>query len=342
MIPSGVSTQFLVGTIYFKMTMLTRRSRNYAVSRRGGALIRGLGGGAVGALYRGIKQFRGSRDNAGNKSLSTSAPLTTQYDSRRLYKYKRMPRRKRRAWVKFSRKVQAVTNALATHYLSYTSTSTQSPAAGTQAYGSALVYGVSGISQTHGNHDIREIVADLGFTSSKQFKLIFKSATLDAEWSTPTTNTCSVTLDMYEVIIRKDIPQATSNNIGDMFYEGINSLTKAPGSTNHLVAGAVGVTPFQSKLFCQNIKILSKTRVLMSPGQTCHKEVRDAKNRYLQYTDAYNHMMGKAGWTRGFFWVAEAVTDGVLFSPSFTINYADIRNYNVQYDSPDDPQGGRD
>lgn len=321
---------------------VARRSRNRAVARRGGGLMRAMAGGAVGALYRGYKQFRSTRDNGGNKNLSTSAPLTTQYDARRLYRYKRMPRRKRRAWVKFSKKVQAVTNALGNHYLSYTSTNTQSPLAGSQAFGYALIYGVTGVTPGHGNDDIFKIVPDLGFTANKQFKLMFKSATLDAEWSVPTTNTSSVTLDIYEIICRKDIPSSVGNNLSDIFFEGISSLTAAPGAGGALAAGQVGVTPFQSKLFCQNVKILSKTRVLMSPGQTCHKEVRDPKNRTLQYSDSYNWLISKGGWTRGFFWIAEAVTNGVLFSPGFTINYADIRNYNVQYDSPADPQGGRD
>lgn len=296
---------------------------------------------AAGVVGRAYRSMRNNRDNGGNKSLTSSAPLTTQYDSRRLYKYKRMPKRKRKAWAKFSKKVRAVTNILGNHYLSYTSVGGQVPAAGNQAYGYSLIYGITGVTSGHGNDDIFKIVPDLGFSAAKQFKLMFKSATLDAEWSTPTTNAGSVTLDLYEIICRKDIPNSTGNNLADIFFEGIASLTAAPGSTGALAAGQVGVTPFQSKLFCQNVKILSKTRVLMSPGQTCHKEVRDPKNRTLQFTDTYNHMLCKGGWTRGFFWIAEAVTDGTLFSPGFQINYADLRNYNVQYDSPSDPQGGR-
>lgn len=306
--------------------------------------MRGIAGGAVSAYnaYNTYKQRRGNRDNGGNKSLSTSAPLTTQYDARRLYRYKRMPRRKRRAWVRFTRKVKAVTNLLANQYLSYTSTANQSPSAGSQAFGYALLYGVNGVTPGHGNDDLFKIYPDLGFAAIEQFKLHFKSATLDAEWSTPTTNTSSVTLDIYEVMCRKDIAASTANNLSDLFFEGIAALSPTPGSGFVLSATQVGVTPFMSKLFCQNVKILSKTRVLMSPGQTCHREVRDPKNRTIQWTDQMNHIMSKAGWTRGFFWVAEAVTDGSLFSPAFRINYANCRNYSVQYDSPSISAGGRD
>lgn len=319
-----------------------RRRRAMPVARsRGYSGLVSAGVGAVGALYRGYKQYKGLKKAFG-KNSTNSAPLTTQYDARRLYTYKRMSRRKRKRWVSFIKKVKAASSLLANNYLSYTSTDAQAPAAGSQAFGYALIYGINGITPGHGNDDLYKIVPDLNFFPNKQFRLGFKSATLDAEWSAASTNTGSITLDIYEVVVRKDISKDTSNNLSDLFFEGIQSLTAAAGSGTALSATQVGVTPFMSKLFCQNVKILGKTRILMSPGQTCHKEIRDPKNRTLQWTDQYNHILGKSGWTRGFFWIAEAVTDGTVFSPAFRINYANVRNYNVQYDSPSDPQGGRD
>ena len=322
---------------------MRRYRANNRVSRRGGGagLIRNIAGGAVSAYnaYNSYKQRRGNDGAA--KQASTSAPLTTQFDSRRLYRFKRMPKRKRRAWVRFSKKVQAVTNLLGNNYLSYTSVGNQSVAAGTQAYSHSLIYGVDGVSTGFGIRDIAVVVSDLGVATTDQAKLMFKSVSLDAEWNADPSNTSSITLDIYEIIVRKDISRSTANNISDMFYLGIFELDTVPGAGGSLQANQVGVTPFQSKLFCQNIKILSKTRVRMSPGQTCHKELRDPKNRRIMYTPATSQLLAKGGWTRGFFWIAEAVTNGTDFSPAFKINYADIRTYNVQVDDPSKSGGGR-
>jgi len=315
----------------------TNRVRRFSMVKRGApwsGRLRSAGRLAMGAYkaYNQVKRFRGaSSDSSRQSKLSTSGFLTNQFDAKRQYRRKRMPRRRRRRWVKFVRKVNHVVDkGLASQFFVFRSNNSATPSTGSQTYGSMVMYGFDPTSTAFGNDDVYKISQVFNFPPSAENILWFKSAVLDCEWNADISNTVSLTLDVYEVLCRRSIPQAVTSTVGntleDIYYYGVNDLGVV-GSGAPLTAAAAGVTPFQSPTFCQNFLIVNKTRVLLSPGQTCHRQMRDARDRKLLINRVSYDTAFMKGWTKAFFWIAQGVSSSTQYAPTCTINFSCCRSY---------------
>lgn len=223
------------------------------------------------AARAGYKMYRNRQRN--NVSRRSKAPketafLTYDNDFKTDYRYKRMPRRKRRAWKKFSKKVNAVINksqGLKKHL--YEHVSQDSATIGSTYYGSAMLYTpdarVVDLNADMGTF-FREIFPAGVFDNITNFgaadaqKVIrFESAQLEVTWRNIGVN--PLIIDLYYVRCRKDYGLTNVdflNNPQGMYVLGFDKQGKVVDveqNTTPFNAGQTatqfGTTPFQSPLF---------------------------------------------------------------------------------------------
>lgn len=267
-------------------------------------------------LRKGFTQARQKRP-----LQQADAPMTSQRDTRLMYRKKRMPYRKRKQWTSFKRKVTAVQISNTTlqtvvrQQVMYVTC-----AANRSSKAACTIYGMNGNGGSEGTtgttsgigqiDDMADIInAKYGTTSGPQKKLLFASACLDVHvygfGSGPGI------LEVYEIVARKDFTPAlaTYDSPEDLYDQGYLDIATV-GTT--ATSGTLGTTPFNCRLFCQHFKITKKYRVQYSQGETLSFQMRDPGNHFIS-----GNILGKPslGWKKG-------VTKGYFFqlygSPSTT------------------------
>lgn len=298
------------------MTALVKRVLSGRI-RKYGPRVLGMAARAGYKMYRNRQRNNVSRRS---KAPKETAFLTYDNDFKTDYRYKRMPRRKRRAWKKFSKKVNAVINksqGLKKHL--YEHVSLDSATIGTTYYGSAMLYTpdarVVDLNADMGTF-FREVFPAGVFDNITNFgaadaqKVIrFESAQLEVTWRNTGIN--PLIIDLYYVRCRKDYGltnQDTLNNPQGLYVLGFDKQGKVVDveqNTTPFNAGQTatqfGTTPFQSPLFCQHFKILSKRKITIAPGNTVSKTLKDPKNRYINSGDQRARIC-KRNQTHGYFW----------------------------------------
>lgn len=247
------------------------------------------------ALQAGARRF-GSY--VGQKMFGRRQPetgVTAQYDRVTQYSKKSMPRRKKRQWKKFIRKVQAVEQkSLGTKTQVYNSKITISAGGDFQAVGSACLYGYEGSGdtlQTIGNRDIYRICNNdtdtmLSTTAGKNAaKILFRSGVIDLTFRN--TGTSPVELDVYEINVKTDNTK-TGNFVNSVITaeNGTGVVPNIFGNTA-LGLGARGVTLFDlPNLISQdNLSIYKKRKYFLPVGNTSTLQHRDPRNHYFNPTD---------------------------------------------------------
>lgn len=278
----------------------------------GKRLVRGGGGrvlrlGTYGnALYHGVrfannvykawnKRSNGQRSNGGSKGARTHF-TTAQYDTSRVYRRKRMPRRKRKRWVRFKRKVDAVQfSGLGMQSVVFNQADYIAAADGVQGVGSVCMYGLLGSSGTAssgvflGQRDLVNIVNTGNFNSGD--KLMFRSACLDVTCKNEPAEGSEATqaeVDVYEYVWRKTRNVvAGARSAKGMLEEGL--VNAGPiGTAFQLTMATRGLTPFQIPEAMSYLKILKKQKFFVPAGGTFTYQIRDPKNFWFDCGDATN------------------------------------------------------
>lgn len=285
------------------------------------------------------------------KSSSTTG-VTTQHDSRTVYRKRRMPKRKKRPWKKFVRKVRAVINrSVASETIMFNGSQVNTNATGNnngsfQSWNICMLYGNNGNpgnpggNGTLGNNDLRKVVniltGSIGSTTATNSKIAFETAVMDITLSYSGTYGGPLELDLYDVVFRKEPPDSTiANTLSNAL---LGTTTLPTGSA--LTLDSRGVTPFDIPLFLSQsgCTILKKVKYFMAPGNAITYQIRDPRNRYLTKHEITDYGIGstdnasnfgtwaKRGWTRGILYVfkpvATSFTDG-----SIQINAGATRKY---------------
>lgn len=258
--------------------------------------------------------FTGNRSGSQGKKTKSPGALTIQHDYRKTYSKKRMPKRKRKQWTKFVKKVQAVNlrdRGLITAL--YNKRLVAAAVAPTdQAIIACHLYGHNGAAGTDetGQQDLKTLIdnnEDLrglfqvdnsgGFGTIQQTrrttvsaveKIMFESAILDMTLYNGNA-AGALEVDIYSITYNKfnvnnETTLLTSFKTGD-------PSDIAPMQYDNTVAGYFanikltdrGATPFELGHIIgrHGIRILSKEKVYISAGQSINKQYRDAKNRYF-------------------------------------------------------------
>lgn len=284
------------------MAFGSRRPRGSRLSR-----VLRLGGRIGKAAYVSTRlRFRGN----GSRTQTTTrqrggetAPLTYDNDFKTDYRYRRMPRRRRRRWVRFVRKVNAVTlkkqqglKKVLFYGIKNLSTSTnQSGTTDMMMYtadGSALLdcADLGSIFRGHLGTAVFNDQNSFAAVGNGQKKLQFESCQM--ECTVRNLGTAAAIMEVYYVRCRKQHAQTNIDagntptgiyQLGFLKQEQIEDLeegtfigTGPQGSTQ------IGTTPFQSPRFCETFKILRRKKYQIAPGNTISFLLKDPRNRTIE------------------------------------------------------------
>jgi len=230
--------------------------------------------------------------------------VTSQRDSTLIYRKKSMPRRRRKRWVNFVRKVIAADNKqIGTKTLVYNgSTDLETFGDQQQNIGACHLYAASPLDDVSavneiGLKDLRTMLAQDPETQNPTDKVMFASAVLDI---TMTNTSPQITLpnedtqrpplevDVYDIIYRKESDWQSLTELFNQTLNETNAITS--GGTQSLNILARGWTPFDATqaLATTGIKILRKTKYFIPYLDSVTYQVRDPRNRSLTRSDVYN------------------------------------------------------
>lgn len=258
--------------------------------------------GASGLIKYGAKQIR---TNAGLLPIASAASsylakgstqensrditgsiLTNQHDSGARYMKRRMPRRRRRAFVRQVKKFQWMVQKQQP-LLSWTKFYGFRMNQGSndlQSTNRALLYPINcGTNET----DLRDIIVAAygGVLSDHNTKRIFiKSAVIDMQIKNNASDVAVV--DIYKIVATGLPYQSAGVSLNSIWSTLYLNQTGAASSTSP------ALTPFQNPEFCKYFRVVSKKEVLLGAGNTTTMQMRIPGNRVV-----YGRQLVNAGAT---------------------------------------------
>lgn len=215
------------------------------------------------------------------------AGVTSQYDKKTIYRKKTMPRRKRRAWVKYAKKVNAVImKDFGTKTVLRNTQVTRTWSDDSQDFFGGALFGKDGAVDSTGRFgldDLRQIFNNDSELAQPTSSASFISGVLDLTFTNLSRvigetddNNAGVEIDVYELKFTKNID---GESMGVILSNAAANTDAINGSLNQINLNTRGATPFDLPDFCaQGVKILKKTKFFLSPGQTATYQYRDPKN----------------------------------------------------------------
>jgi hypothetical protein len=286
----------------------------------------------------------------------------TNSDTRLIYRKKSMPRRMRRRWKSFVKKVNAVSEReLGTRTVLWNDTINQTQTTtGLQSCLTLALYGASNGGKDYLN-DLRLIsqlentgnpTAAAGGTVDQSTKMIFTSAVMDITIRNSSTFTqtanqpaldgrAAIELDMYEISCRKDTADdATAHNEISSMLNAYD--TKEIGGTGSgIQIQDRGATPFEfgNSIGRFGMKIWKKTKYFIPNNQTITYQIRDPKRHVTTFgTLDKNDGWNQKGWTRMIFLIYKLVPGlevGTIATPNtfqcqLTVGNTRVYKYKVE------------
>lgn len=294
-----------------KFSQITGYRRSYAAP-----MAYGLGrymGRMVANRYR----SRGgmTRTRTQTRQASSGQGVTTQYDRRRIYRKKSMPRGKKRAWKRFVNKVHAVAvKDMGSRTVVFNSQLAQvNTTAGTGSAFTLALYGSRGQQSL----DDLAVIATLenrgnptatqGITVDDTTKIMFQSGVLDLTIRNSSTQfngtsfvqvgAAKMEVDIYEISVRKQCVDVSGVNgylnLSALFAQGLGDTANIGGAGVALAMDQRGVTPWDAPqaLSRWGIKIYKKTKFFVPNGDTITYQIRDPK-RFVTDLDAMANQNG--------------------------------------------------
>lgn len=228
-----------------------------------------------------------------NRKYATSGGgITSQYDRKLIYRKKRMPYKKKKAWKKFNRKVLAVntkelgTSTVVRNDLVQLDFNLVPGEDTHQSRNIVALYPLKHTVKTYWD-DLNQIAADTRLAPSS--KIIFCSGVLDMtirvqsilKQSPATGNpSLSAEIDIYEISMRNATGQSgEAADLENAFDLGHTNTANIPGLGSGLAQNSRGWTPFDctEALSQYRIKVWKKTKYFLSAEQTLTYQVRDPK-----------------------------------------------------------------
>lgn len=269
------------------------------------------------------------------RSSSGSTAVTQQHDFRQQYRRKAMPRYKKRRWVKFVKRVQAVD--FASHASNFVVRGYKSPNIdvnptnvanrGAQNITAVGLYGCK-TEQSDATivGDVYDIFTEWANSANnvESQKLCFTSAVSDIYVTNIGVGT--MILDVYHCICKKDMPVVNGLNLFDTsIYQNFPADKTGEAA---LDSGQAGVSPFQLPYVTTYFKIMDKKKYIISAGQVVTWQQRDPKNRIFggsQFDFKYAPLSAKAGLTH--IWLMVATGPELCTQTKVSYTVSQTRNY---------------
>lgn len=242
---------------------------------------------------------------AGRRNASQIVPsvVSVQHDVSNRYRRKRMPKRKRKKWVKFCRQVSHSIMQLQPlqSYTNDYSGANKVFGADTQMTDGQMI----GCVATSNNDELLQIFKSaygsaLARTDIDKYKIFLKSMCLDIQITN--TGSAGCVIDVYTLIARKS--NSDTNRLDTMYFNAFAEQNTLSGGTKSSTNPAT--TPWQNPLFLTFWRILSKKEVLLGVGQSTTMQIRVPYNRYLSGKDLETNNILR-GFTRAFLIQARGV-----------------------------------
>lgn len=257
----------------------------YTIRQAGRAIRFGI------TAYRAYRRYK---TIANRRRMETDGNgITTQYDRKLIYRYKRMPRGKKRVWKRFVRKTNAViAKNLGKQQVLMNQTISKTIVASTQATGAVALYGKTGtnvVGDQEGMNDIQNIIINgAPDINVRQAKFMFTSAVLDCTCANTGAN--NLEIDVYEIIYTGKT--APHENIKSAYSYGIQGgaggipLPGTGAGYSGINGAERGWTPFMAATTSgMGWKILKKTKHFVGPGQAFTYQHRDPGNHKIDCSE---------------------------------------------------------
>jgi hypothetical protein len=227
-----------------------------------------------------------------------------------------MPKRKRRQWVGFVKKVNAVNlKSLGTNTVIFNKSVSATPTPLQQGLMACALYGKAGT--THGTEqsgfdDVYRIcLNDNRVTTAGDYaKVQFGSGVIDLTMRN-TSVSVSLEVDLYEMVFRTD--DSSTGNVLSTYSNAAIQAGTIPGSTGTSLSLANrGATPFDLPIAisADKVKILKKKKYFIPPGNAVTFQHRDSGNHYFNVVDILQTDFNDYSWkyvTRVFLVVAKTL-----------------------------------
>lgn len=248
--------------------------------------------------------------------------VTTQHDSKLIYRKKRMPAYKRRSLRRFSNKVNwAQEKDLGTQqYLINQLSNFSNSTAGNQLTADVSLY--SFVSTTSRHNDMSQLAGFIsaaittpgtGLTVDPSAKIIFQSAILDVTirnsttfGNTGTNSAGRLEVDVYELTFGTELQEGAVtysqliSNTG-LFAQNPTRTSSIGGGGTEISRELRGVTPFDLSYVLSRFKckIWKKTKYQLSQGEQVTYQMRDPKRRVCTLRELTTvNGLNKPGWTK--------------------------------------------
>lgn len=271
------------------------------------------------------RRMQSKGTQAKSQATHSGQGVTFESDKARVYRRKRMPKRKRRKWrklIKLDRAIDLKKCGSRTYVFNAQETDESNVAGEQGVFHCALYSGESTLKTYLG--DVQYIcktdnelspTADLGVTVSRTSKLFFMSGVLDLTIRNTSyfpsggslSGLATLEVDIYEVISKRpwfEKDDATTlkawPNIQQLFTECEGDM-KGINNADPLEYNFRGVTPWDQTYALSRfgIKILKKTKYRISNGNTITYQMRDPKNRVISKNRGKELAgVNVPGWTR--------------------------------------------
>lgn len=310
------------------------------------------------AAKYGYKAYRGYKRLKTGRRGTSGIGVTDHFDRKLIYRKKRMPRRKRRIWKKFVRKVKAVDlRELGTKsYVFNSNGSVNTSTVSGQCVVSFHILGfdVAPTTTGYGLADLYNVSVDIyGSLASMKSKIMWlRSCVLDITIQNTSVpiggDNGSLEVDVYECSMKQNFGKvnngATHNSFDGVISDAQANAVTTSGMTAFSFANR-GTCPFNAPIGMQYVKIWKKTKYFISLGHTITYQLRIPKVRKLDL-DTFNNVNNleenvlKKGWTRGVL-VLSKLTPGNVNSLSVGgLTYGSTRSYTMCIDSNEQVEGG--
>lgn len=273
----------------------TKPIRRYNVSRwaRGAALA-----------VRSANKIRRSYTRTTQLRKQTAVrPITGENDITFSYRRKRMPRRRRRGWVKFVRKTQAVIQkqiapCVEIRHRAETMVSSANKQATSHIHTALGVNGGAHFEDVRSVWQrVQQIATEGGTQNFDHNRFMITGWMLETQVVNESESTAFV--DLYYWRSKKLLPSASATTTITSFYGDMAGRMETiyPSGGSALSMTDYGWTPFQAPSAATAITISKKVRVKLAPGGVTQIETRSGKNYRLNYDfqQAYANMYGTCG-----------------------------------------------